>query len=212
MSSNVKSAREVFDNWAKNHRADGMEREHWETVQQAYNLIPESKGNYLEVGAGNGYGLRYMAAHQFSSGQCCGLDISSQMVNRTRQKVKDLQNVHVECGDFLLWEPPNGLRFSLIFSMEVFYYFSDIQKGIEKAASLLEKGGMLMVLVNYFKESPISQSWPQDLNTPMQFWSENDYRQGFVKAGFQDVQQHRFFKSSSNSAEDGGTLVTMGVL
>jgi len=67
-----------------------------------------------------------------------------------------------------------------------------------------------MVLVNYFKESPISHSWPQDLNTPMQLWSEKAYRQGFVGAGFQDVQQRRFYKSSLTSPEDGGTLVTMG--
>jgi len=136
MSSNVKSARDVFDNWARDHRADGMEREHWETVEQAYNLIPESKGNYLEVGVGNGYGLHYMAIHQFSNGQCYGLDVSSEMVERSRQKVKDLENAHVERENFLFWEPPKNLQFSLIFSMEVFYYFSDIQKGIEKAACL----------------------------------------------------------------------------
>lgn len=210
MSKHMKSAEEVFDRWAQDYHADGMEKEHWEVVAQAFRLIPESTGNYLEIGIGNGYGLYHMATHQFSQGRCWGLDVSSEMVRVTKQKIQDLGNAQAEQGDFLLWRPPENLIFSLIFSMEVFYYFPDIQKGIEKAASLLEKNGMLMVLVNFFKESPISHSWPQEVHTPMQLWSEEDYRRGFIQAGFRNVEQHRFYKASRSSNDDGGTLVTMG--
>jgi len=212
MSTKMKSAEVVFDNWARDYHADGMEKEHWETVAQAYQLIPESTENYLEVGVGNGYGLYHMATHQFSKGQCWGLDVSSEMVNITKQRIQDLENAKAEQGDFLLWTPPKGLKFSLIFSMEVFYYFHDIQKGIEKAASLLDKNGTLMVAVNFFKESPLSHSWPEDVNTPMQLWSADDYKEGFLKAGFQKVKQHRFYKASRVLDEDGGTLVSVGVM
>ena len=206
----MKSAEEVFDNWARDYHAEGMEKEHWETVSQAYSLIPKSSGNYLEIGVGNGYGLHYMATHQFSKGQCWGLDVSSEMVRVTNQRIQDLNNAQAEQGDFLLWQPSNDEKYALIFSMEVFYYFQNIQKGIEKAASLLDRNGMLMVLVNFFKESPITHSWPEDVNTPMQLWSIEDYKQGFISAGFKNVEQHRFYKASRKSDEDGGTLVTMG--
>ena len=205
-----KSTSEVFEEWGSDNRANGMEQGHWPRVQQAFALIPKMSGNYLEIGVGNGYGIRHMATNQFSEGHCWGLDLASSMVALSKKRTENIQNITVEHGNFLEWVCPSSELFSLIFSMEVFYYFPKIQHGIDKAYSLLEPGGQLWVLVNYFKENEISHEWPCLLQTPMQLWSKQDYRDGFVNAGFSGVEQHQFTDSQKKTSSDGSTLCIFG--
>lgn len=52
-------------------------------MRQIFDLIEPSDGNYLEVGVGNGYGLAYMATHEFANGHCLGMDLSASMGGMT---------------------------------------------------------------------------------------------------------------------------------
>ena len=208
--SGSKKVQKVFDSWAQDYHADGMEKSHWTSVKQAFSLIPKNNGNYLEIGIGNGYGIHHMATHQFSKGQCYGLDISPIMVDRARHRLNELSHVTLQSEDFLKWQPPPEIRFSFIFSMEAFYYFNDIQQGIHRAAKLLQPGGTLMVLVNYYLENTISHSWPEELDTPMVLWSKADYRNGFSKAGFQHIEQNLFTQDITEQNPE--TLGTWGIL
>jgi len=209
--SRHRSTREVCDDWARDHHADGMERHHRPRVEQAWRTLSPGSGDYLEIGVGNGYAIRHLAMTTFAAGQCVGLDLSPHMVEKARGKTADLGNVRVECGDFLRWSPSEEQRFALIFSMEVFYYFPDIQSGIEHAVQLLAPGGTLMVLVNYFTEHQASHQWPDLLDTPMTLWSAADYQEGFRRAGLVEVEQ-TFYLDAPDTAEPGdpGTLATSG--
>ncbi|MFQ5709924.1 MAG: class I SAM-dependent methyltransferase [bacterium] len=207
-----KSAREVFDAWARDYHADDMEAHHWPRVKQAFAMIPDMPGNYLEIGVGNGYGIYHMATHQFASGQCYAVDFSANMVERAKKKTAGLNNVHIQCANFLNWRPSEPVRFSFIFSMEVFYYFNDIQAGIERAQALLAPGGLLMVLVNFYKEHAASHAWPAQLDTPMQLWSEAEYFNAFERAGLKEIQQQHLLGHDKREEDgaDPGTLATWG--
>ena len=205
-----KTTSEVFEEWGSDHRANEMEQEHWPRVQQAFAVIPKMSGNYLEIGVGNGYGIRHVATNQFAEGHCWGLDLASSMVALSKKSTENLQNVSIADGNFLEWDSPSNELFSLIFSMEVFYYFPKIQHGIDKAYSLLKPGGQLWVLVNYFKENETSHEWPSLLQTPMQLWSKHDYLGGFVNAGFSGVGQRQFAETKKKTSSDGSTLCTFG--
>jgi len=205
-----RTAREVFEEWGSDNRANKMEQGHWSFVQQAFALIPKMSGNYLEIGVGNGYGIRHMAANQFTDGHCWGLDLAASMVTLSKKRTENLQNVTIEHGNFMDWDFSSNELFSLIFSMEVFYYFPKIQHGLDKAFSLLKPGGQLWVLVNYFKENEISHGWSSLLQTPMQLWSKEDYLDGFVNAGFSEVGQRQFADSQKDTSSDGNTLCTFG--
>ena len=50
LKTNRQSAKEIFDQWALDHHAEGMEKGHWKRVKKAFELIPPSQGNYLEIG------------------------------------------------------------------------------------------------------------------------------------------------------------------
>jgi hypothetical protein len=66
-----------------------------------------------------------------------------------------------------------------------------------------------MVLVNFYREHTASHSWPADLDTPMQLWSAQEYRDGFAAAGLADVRQRRL-RDEGAAADDPGTLATEG--
>lgn len=207
-----KSAEEVFDRWALDYHAPGMEDDHRTSVMEAFELIPESSGVYLEVGVGNGYGLQWIGSHQFKKGTCFGIDVSSNMVDVARQRTSDLPNVSVEKTDFLTYDPQASTRPDVIFSMEVFYYLPSIRNGIGHSLDLLNPGGLLMVLVNHFMERPDSHQWSKQLGTPMQLWSAGQYSRAFEEAGFVDVQQRYLGIPVDKGvrASNPGTLATWG--
>ena len=209
--SREKTAGEVFESWGRDYHADGMESEHWPRVRRMFDLIESSDGSYLEVGVGNGYGLAYMATHQFAGGDCLGIDLSISMVRRARRRTDELANVDVEVGDFLTWDF-GGRRFDTVFSMEVFYYFADIDAGLRKARSVLESGGRLWVAVNFYAENEQSADWPDLLGTPMQRWSQRDYAAGFERAGFEAIEQRMIEGPVPQDSPHGDapTLLTFG--
>lgn len=204
--SHTKTAREVFDTWALDYHAPGMEDEHWPRVREAFDLIEESDGLYLEVGVGNGYGLFYMASNQYRYGRCLGIDVSENMVDLARKRVVGLDNVTVRHADFMKFEPDEE-RPDLIFSMEVFYYLPSIREGIRHALDLLEPGGRLMILVNHFLERPESHEWPAQLDTRMELWSMQEYLEAMREIGFERVEQMIFGTPMEPAT---GTLGTWG--
>jgi SAM-dependent methyltransferase len=207
-----RTAKEVFEAWGRDHHADGMESEHWPRVREIFDRITPSDDDYLEIGVGNGYGLAHMATRQFRNGRCLGMDLSASMVERARVRTRELANVEVVVGDFLSWDFGDR-RFGTIFSMEVFYYFPDVNEGIAKAWSLLVPGGRLLVAVNFYQENARSADWPDRLGTPMQRWSAGEYVEGFRRAGFTSVESCRIATPLPQGSVHGDapTLLTLGV-
>jgi SAM-dependent methyltransferase len=153
-----------------------------------------------------------MATRQFRNGRCLGMDLSASMVERARVRTRELANVEVVVGDFLSWDFGDR-RFGTIFSMEVFYYFPDVNEGIAKAWSLLVPGGRLLVAVNFYQENARSADWPDRLGTPMQRWSAGEYVEGFRRAGFTSVESCRIATPLPQGSVHGDapTLLTLGV-
>lgn len=207
-----RSAQQVFDDWALDYHAAGMEEDHRPSVMEAFELIPDSDGLFLEIGVGNGYGLQWMAEHQFKNGRCHGIDVSSNMVSVARDRLGGADNVTIEQADFLQLHPQEADRPDVIFSMEVFYYLPDIAAGIRHAYELLRPGGLLMVLVNHFVERRDSHDWSSQLNTPMQLWTARQYHESFLNANFVDVRQRYVGIPSDEIARSAnpGTLATWG--
>ncbi len=202
----MKSAQEIFDEWQLNGKGERMAEVHWPRVSLILNSIPKNSGNYLEIGVGTGYALEYIAKNAYSSGQCYGLDISTEMINECKTRFLNFKNVTVENGDFLQWNSPKEY-FNVIFSMEVFYYFSSIKKGINKAFQLLKKGGELWILVDFYQENETCHLWPDYVGTPMKLWSKDQYKESFKDVGFSEVKQGIL---SEKESSDGITLYTYG--
>ena len=133
------------------------------------------------------------------------------LVDVTQKRIVGVDNAAVRHGEFLEFDPGPD-RPDLIFSMEVFYYLPEIQKGIEHAFEILAPGGTLMILVNYYQERVESHDLPGQLDTRMQLWSSNDYLEGMQAAGFIDVTQGQFEAPTDPVVRtmNPGTLGTWG--
>ncbi len=82
MSEQTTRVRDVFDDWARRGRAEGMERGHGPTARQGFDRLEVGAGTrYLDIGCGNGYTVRWAAA---AGARATGLDVSAEMITRAR--------------------------------------------------------------------------------------------------------------------------------
>ena len=132
--SQVEKVQAVFDEWAQNGRAEGMEKGHGPTAQQAFSrLALRDQQRYLDIGCGNGYTLRW-ALEQAPGAEVWGIDVSSKMIDlATRMTLGHQGDKHFISGSFPNPELPKE-HFDAIFSMEVFYYLPSVGEGLAATA------------------------------------------------------------------------------
>jgi len=190
MAVDTARVRDVFDDWARRGRAEGMERGHEVAARQAFERLRVGAGSrYLDVGCGNGYTVRWAAAVA-PDARAVGIDVSSEMIDRARRASGDWRNAAFRCASF----PAAALgdaSFDAIFSMEVFYYLPDLDAGLRDVRRLLAAGGRFACIVDYYAENTASHSWAEDLGLSLQLRSEAEWADSFERAGLRVLEQGR---------------------
>ena len=119
-----KSPIEIFDNWVKIGKDDGLEKNHASAVSKMveYSTRSLKRFSFIDAGCGNGWLVRNMSndSRCFKS---IGVDGSNRMIKKAKKL--DKKNEYV-CSDLLNWKPSE--KVSLVISMEVFYYFENPEK------------------------------------------------------------------------------------
>lgn len=113
---------------------------------QALALSPEKQ--VLEIGVGTG------RLADRTAPRCAGLtgiDISPKTIARARENLSRHPNIHLVCGDFLLYKPAE--QFDTIYCSLTLMHFEDKEAFLAKAASLLLPGGRLCLSLDK-KQSP----------------------------------------------------------
>ncbi len=118
-----------------------------------------------------------MARGPHRRGHCIGIDSSEAMIALAKARTPVLPNMEYIAADFLTFTSER--RFATLFSMETFYYFPEVHLALQRAHALLERGGELLVAVDYYRENPATHNWPQDLNLPMTLLSVGEYEMQF---------------------------------
>ena len=205
--------REIFDDWARTGRADGMERGHGPSARLAFNELKlQPRSRYLDIGCGNGYTVRW-AARAALLGHAVGTDISEEMINMAREMSFGIPNVEFVLGRF----PEIDLGdegFDAIFSMEVFYYFPDLVAALTRVRELLKPGGSFACVVDYYGENIASHSWPEDVGVPMTLLDTGGWADAFRRAGLAVMDQRRLRLSPDDASAEWkvteGSLLTVG--
>lgn len=207
--------RDLFDDWARRGRAEGMERGHAPAARAAFERLRlRETSRYLDVGCGNGYSVRWAAA-ACPQGSAIGIDLSKEMIARARALSEGIANASFVAGPFLEVELP-AASFDAVFSMEVFYYFDDVDAAFRRARALLKPGGLFACVLDFYGENVASHRWQDDLGVPMTLLDSAGWAHAVSRAGLALVEQSRLRLRSDQIADDGdrwktteGSLLTL---
>lgn len=215
MDPTTARVRDIFDDWARNGRAEGMEAGHGPSARVGVAALELRHGHaYLDIGCGNGYTLAWASETVGGGGRVVGLDVAPGMVSRAQERVQKLANAEVKHAAFPVHDLGEAC-FDGIFSMEVFYYLKDLPAALEAARALLVPGGRFACLVDYYGENEASHAWPAQLDCEMTLLSAAGWQDAFAAAGFVDVTQQRVRPEPDASGAAGwkqqiGSLLTVG--
>jgi ubiquinone/menaquinone biosynthesis C-methylase UbiE len=206
--------RHVFDEWARQGRAEGMEAGHGFAARVGFERLElPAGGHYLDVGCGNGYSVRWAAEVVGPEGHAVGLDLSAEMVARARKRSGGLPNVYFEQSAFPEHGLPRG-AFDAVLSMEVLYYVPDLLGALQEVHRLLRPGGRFACLVDYYRENEASHDWPADLDCEMTLLSMAGWREAFLSADLEVLEQQCVLQplppgESPTWKHTQGTLLTL---
>jgi|TARA_B110000444_G_scaffold42724_1_gene38639 trans-aconitate methyltransferase len=195
---------EVFSEWVKNGKDDGMEKNHLKPVQNMlkFALKDLESFSFIDAGCGTGWVVR-MVSKMESCISSVGVDGSINMINKSK-RLDPLNEYH--CSDLLTWKPQN--KKDIVHSMEVLYYFKNPLLVIQNFYNnWINENGRLIIGVDFYYENTSSHDWPEKTNvSTMTLLSESQWEKIFLDSGFKNVKYWRTGK------KDGwnGTLVVTG--
>ena len=201
MDANIKpeDISELFDSWAKTGKAHSMADGHFDAAQQGFAALEVKSGDrYLDIGCGNGYSVRWAAER---GADAFGIDFAPSMITlATENTPESIKNTHFEARDFE--NDPLQQTFDKIFTMEVFYYFKDIEKVAKHTLGMLAPGGRLACLIDRYLENPESHDWPEKCGVDMHLLSEAQWLDTFSAPGFDTHTTHYFADKTERTPDD----------
>lgn len=175
----------VFDDWAHEGRDEGMAERHLLTAGPVLERLELGPGTRLvDLGTGNGWAAQLAAER---GARAVGVDAAQRMLSRARERTRGVGLVR---GDFTALPFADG-SFDLAFSMEALYYADDLDAALREAVRVLDAGGSLHALIDYYEGNPASQGWPELTGVRMHRLGEDGWARAFERAGFAGVETSR---------------------
>ncbi len=113
-------------------------------AREVERLIGPATERVLELAAGKGFNLRYLAErHPRTS--FTGVDLIARHVDMARTKTKDLENVRFVVGDFHRLEF-EAESFDVAFVVESLCHATDLHRALHEARRVLRPGGLFVVI------------------------------------------------------------------
>ncbi len=179
----------VFSEWAESGRDERMAQGHQRAVANMleYSLKDRKKYRFIDAGCGNGWVVRQLKG-QPDCIAATGVDGAPKMIEKAKSLDAESAYFHV---DLEHWSPQQ--KVDVVHSMEVVYYLQDPRAFIQNVyTNWLNTNGRLIIGLDFYKENPISHSWPEDCGVSiMRLLSEKDWISYFEEAGFDSVENWR---------------------
>jgi len=178
----------VFGQWAERGRAEPMGRSHAPRAMAALEKLPVQSGQrVLDLGCGEGWAARELAARVAPDGEAVGVDGSEAMLSRARFTPRPcLSYVH---GRLLALPFADG-TFDHAFSMEALYYVP-LDEALAEVARVLRSGGWLAACTDFYEEHAACHAWPEELGLSMDLRSTSGWVDAVRGAGFDQVRSQR---------------------
>lgn len=181
----LRSATDLFSEWADSGRDAGMEQGHAASVDVMLDRLLTDRDTpftAIDIGCGNGWVVRRLKAHRLCHG-ATGVDGAPSMIAKAR--AVDPQGDYVEA---MLpdWKPSEPV--DLVHSMECLYYLKHPLMFLQTLHDeWMRPGGRAVIGVDHYTENPASHDWGPSLNVHMALLSIDEWVEGLKQAGFVDV-------------------------
>ena len=184
-SMSLRSATDLFSEWADVGRDEGMERGHSASVEVMLAELLEGWNRpfrAMDIGCGNGWVVRRLSAHALCS-HASGVDGAPSMIAKARTIDPDGDYIEAMLPE---WTP--GAPYDLVHTMECLYYLEDPLGFLQTLHDeWMRPGGRLVIGVDHYTENPASHDWGPSLNVHMALLSMDDWVAGLKEAGFTDI-------------------------
>ena len=181
----LRSATDLFSEWADVGRDEGMERGHSASVEVMLKELLEGwkrPFRAMDIGCGNGWVVRRLSAHALCS-HASGVDGAPSMIAKARTIDPDGDYIEAMLPE---WTP--GAPYDLVHTMECLYYLEDPLGFLQTLHDeWMRPGGRLVIGVDHYTENPASHDWGPSLNVHMALLSMDDWTSGLKEAGFTDI-------------------------
>ena len=181
----LRSATDLFSEWADVGRDEGMERGHSASVEVMLRELLEGWNRpfrAMDIGCGNGWVVRRLSAHALCS-HASGVDGAPSMIAKARTIDPDGDYIEAMLPE---WTP--GAPYDLVHTMECLYYLEDPLGFLQTLHDeWMLPGGRLVIGVDHYTENPASHDWGPSLNVHMALLSMDDWTSGLKEAGFTDI-------------------------
>ena len=183
---------DTFNSWALKGKDRGMEKGHASAVNRMLEIINSktkilnSLFNILDIGCGNGWVVRKFSNHK-NCNTAIGIDGASAMIKKANS-LDDKGNYIT--ADIEKWKC--NYNFDIIFSMETFYYFDNLEKVLDTALECLNKNGIFIIGIDHYLENTASLNWDKEFNLSLNTLSINDWITELKNAGFKDIKYSIF--------------------
>ena len=182
----LRTATDLFSEWADNGRDEGMEKGHTASVNIMLERLLSGRNEpftALDIGCGNGWVVRRLKAHAYCS-HASGVDGAPSMIAKAREVDPEGDYIEAMLPD---WKPAEPV--DLIHTMECLYYLQD-PLGFLKTLhdAWMNPGGKLVIGVDHYLENPSSHDWGPSLNVHMALLSIDEWTAGLREAGFTEIE------------------------
>ena len=200
--------RKTFDEWAKNGRAELMEKEHGKNVSKFLDKISfEKPFSFLDFGCGNGWVVQKIAQNPKCK-KAVGIDKSKKMITQAKKFKKNNNEEYIYTDIESL---KYSGKFDFIFSMESLYYVDSISVALKKIFKLLKPGGQFFCGTDFYTDNKATAKWSKMMNMQMHLHSRKEWREFFKDAGFETrTKQIKDLKNKKKWKREFGTLFIIG--
>ena len=198
---------ETFNTWALNGKDKGMEIGHAPAVEKMLKIIYsntsilEKKFNVLDVGCGNGWVVRKFLENK-NCNIALGVDGAPEMIDKA--KSLDLKGKYIN-ANIESWNCVDN--FDIIFSMETFYYFKNLNKVLDNMKRCLNNNGIFIIGIDHYLENIESLNWDKEFNLSLNTLSINDWVRKLNDKGFKNIKYKVFGKKGNWN----GTLIIYSI-
>ena len=184
----------TFNKWADLGKDKSMAKNHEDSVNKMFDIIKQ-KGflfskpfNFIDIGCGNGWVVRKILDYK-NCNYALGIDGAKNMIKiaNTYNKGTFLEE---DIGNFKFKK-----KFDIIFSMETFYYLSNIDQILKDIYNNgLDEYGILIIGIDHYKENTPSLNWGNDYDLDIKTLSINEWRKKMSINKFKNINLFQFNK------------------